>query len=46
MSVESADHSRGVYPEHALKCAVQHVRGDRVQVIEGIIEPVSPTWDH
>ncbi len=33
-------------PEKALKYAVQHIRGDRAQIIEGIIEPVSPTWDH
>ncbi|WP_236060003.1 Uma2 family endonuclease [Actinacidiphila acididurans] len=33
-------------PETALKYAIQHVRGDRVQIIEGVIEPVSPTWDH
>lgn len=25
---------------------MQRIRGDRVQIIEGIIEPVSPTWDH
>ncbi|MGW7553182.1 Uma2 family endonuclease [Streptomyces rimosus] len=46
MSIESADYSDGVNPEHALKYAVQHIRGDRVQIIEGVIEPVSPTWDH
>ncbi|MGW0780039.1 Uma2 family endonuclease [Streptomyces sp. NPDC002913] len=40
------DYSQGVDAERALKFAVQHVRGDRVQIIEGIIEPVSPTWDH
>lgn len=33
-------------PERALKYAIQHIRGDRAQIIEGIIEPVSPTWDH
>ncbi|MFF8598998.1 Uma2 family endonuclease [Streptomyces sp. NPDC015232] len=32
-------------PERALKYAVQHIRCDRAQIIEGIIEPVSPTWD-
>lgn len=36
----------GVDPERALKYAVQHIKGDRAQIIEGIIEPVSPTWDH
>ncbi|MFJ8753878.1 Uma2 family endonuclease [Streptomyces sp. NPDC102441] len=40
------DYSQGVDAERALKFAVQHIRGDRVQIIEGIIEPVSPTWDH
>ncbi|AGP54477.1 Uma2 family endonuclease [Streptomyces rapamycinicus] len=34
-------------PETALKYAVQRIRGfDRVQVIEGFIEPLSPAWDH
>ncbi|WP_097968271.1 Uma2 family endonuclease [Streptomyces sp. or20] len=40
------DYSQGVDAERALKFAVQRIRGDRVQIIEGIIEPVSPTWDH
>lgn len=35
-----------VDPERALKYAVQHIKGDRAQIIEGIIEPVTPTWDH
>ncbi|WP_030017586.1 Uma2 family endonuclease [Streptomyces monomycini] len=46
MSIESGDYSSGINPEHALKYAIQHLRGDRVQIIEGVIEPVSPTWDH
>ncbi len=46
MSIESADYSEGVDPERALKYAVQHIRGDRAQIVEGVIEPVSPTWDH
>ncbi|MEV0782662.1 Uma2 family endonuclease [Streptomyces sp. NPDC050423] len=25
---------------------MQRIRGDRAQIIEGIIEHVSPTWDH
>ncbi|EFL22635.1 LOW QUALITY PROTEIN: hypothetical protein SSOG_02349, partial [Streptomyces himastatinicus ATCC 53653] len=38
-------------PETALKYAVQHVRGNRVQIIEGVIETgaarsLSPTWGH
>ncbi|MFD9600626.1 hypothetical protein OG609_26190 [Streptomyces sp. NBC_01224] len=38
------DYSHGIDSERALKYAVQHIRGDRVQIIEGIIEPASPTW--
>ncbi|MGW3565441.1 Uma2 family endonuclease [Streptomyces sp. NPDC000941] len=33
-------------PETALKYAIQHVRGDRVQIVEGVIDPLSPSWDH
>ncbi|MEV6778754.1 Uma2 family endonuclease [Streptomyces syringium] len=34
-------------PETALKYAIQHIRGDdRVQIVEGVIEPMSPTWGH
>ncbi|MFI8989640.1 Uma2 family endonuclease [Streptomyces antimycoticus] len=34
-------------PEIALKYAIQHIRGDdRVQIVEGVIEQLSPTWDH
>lgn len=40
------DYGQGIDSERALKCAVQRIRGDRVQIIEGIIEPVSPTWEH
>ncbi|MGW2846170.1 Uma2 family endonuclease [Streptomyces sp. NPDC001108] len=40
------DYGQGIDTERALKYAIQHIRGDRVQIIEGIIEPVSPTWDH
>ncbi|MEU9321905.1 Uma2 family endonuclease [Streptomyces sp. NPDC048295] len=36
------DHGHGIGTEHALKYAIQHIRGDRVQ----IIEPVTSTWDH
>ncbi|MFE1317229.1 Uma2 family endonuclease [Kitasatospora phosalacinea] len=35
-----------VDPEHALKYAIQHHAGDRVQIVEGVIEPMSPGWDH
>ncbi|WP_030834424.1 Uma2 family endonuclease [Streptomyces hygroscopicus] len=34
-------------PETALKYAIQHIRGDdRVQIVEGVIEQLSPTWGH
>jgi len=33
-------------PETALKYAIQHIRGDRVQIIEGVIDQVPPSWDH
>jgi Uma2 family endonuclease len=37
-------------PESALKYAVQHIRGGRAEIIEGIIEGVMgqepPMWDH
>lgn len=40
------DYGQGIDTERALKFAVQQIRGDRVEIIEGIIEAVSPTWDH
>ncbi|MCZ1010510.1 Uma2 family endonuclease [Streptomyces lydicus] len=46
MSIESVDYSNGVDPERALKYAIQHIKGERAQIVEGVIEPVSPTWDH
>lgn len=33
-------------PEKALKYAIQHIQGDRTEIVEGVIEPVSPMWDH
>ncbi|WP_372410214.1 Uma2 family endonuclease [Streptomyces luteireticuli] len=33
-------------PETALKYAIQHIKGDRVQIVEGVIDAVSPSWDH
>jgi Uma2 family endonuclease len=45
MSAMSHDYA-DVDPESALKYAVQHIKGDRAQIVEGVIEPVSPTWDH
>jgi Uma2 family endonuclease len=46
MTADPADYSRGIDPERALKYAVQNIRGDRAQIVDGIIEPVSSTWDH
>ncbi|MFE1413777.1 Uma2 family endonuclease [Streptomyces sp. NPDC058746] len=40
------DYSQVADPERALKYAVQHIKGDRAQIIEGVIESVPPTWDH
>lgn len=34
----------GIDPERALKYAVQHVAGDRAEIIEGVIQQVSPAW--
>ncbi|EKX69391.1 Uma2 family endonuclease [Streptomyces ipomoeae] len=33
-------------PETALKYAIQHIEGDRVQIVEGAIQQVVPSWDH
>ncbi|MFE2165230.1 Uma2 family endonuclease [Streptomyces sp. NPDC059447] len=33
-------------PERALKYAVQHTKGDRAEIIEGVIDFMPPTWDH
>ncbi|QKV92075.1 Uma2 family endonuclease [Streptomyces sp. NA02950] len=34
-------------PETALKYAIQHIQGDdRVQIVEGVITQVSPSWGH
>ncbi|MGX1887823.1 Uma2 family endonuclease [Streptomyces sp. NPDC055287] len=46
MTTAPADYNAGVDPERALKYAVQRIKGDRAQIVEGVIEPVSPTWDH
>ncbi|MFF4340385.1 Uma2 family endonuclease [Kitasatospora sp. NPDC001540] len=35
-----------VDPEQALKYAIRHYAGDRVQIVEGVIEPLSRGWDH
>ncbi|MDW6059378.1 Uma2 family endonuclease [Streptomyces sp. FXJ1.4098] len=33
-------------PETALKYAIQHIEGDRVQIVEGVIQHIVPSWDH
>ncbi|MFF2627505.1 Uma2 family endonuclease [Kitasatospora griseola] len=35
-----------VDPEQALKYAIQHHAGERVQIIDGVIEPLVPRWGH
>ncbi|MER7511387.1 Uma2 family endonuclease [Streptomyces lavendulae] len=40
------DYDWGIDPEHALKYAIQHHAGDRTEVVEGVIENVTPSWDH
>jgi Uma2 family endonuclease len=32
--------------ERALKYAIQHIAGDRAEIIEGVIQQVSPSWGH
>ncbi|WP_338677809.1 Uma2 family endonuclease [Streptomyces sp. SCSIO 30461] len=46
MTAAPADYTDGIDPERALKYAIQKLKGDRAQIIEGIIEHVSPSWDH
>ncbi|MFJ8044572.1 Uma2 family endonuclease [Kitasatospora sp. NPDC096147] len=47
MSVAPQDHPyESVDPETALKYAIQHIKGDRAEIIEGVIEYVVPTWGH
>ncbi|MDK9498076.1 Uma2 family endonuclease [Streptomyces katrae] len=50
-AAEPGDYTQGVDPELALKYAIQHMQGDRVEVVEGVIqggsgEVMTPTWDH
>ncbi|MER7674120.1 Uma2 family endonuclease [Kitasatospora sp. NPDC096128] len=40
------DYSQVPNPEQALKYAIQHIAGERVEIIEGVITPVSPSWAH
>lgn len=49
--MRAAPHVPGDYssvsdPERALKYAVQHVSGDRAEIVEGVITPRSPSWAH
>ncbi|MFJ9518650.1 Uma2 family endonuclease [Kitasatospora sp. NPDC101801] len=48
--MSTAAHVPGDYsvsdPERALKYAIQHVAGDRAEIIEGVITPMSPSWAH
>ncbi len=40
------DYSHVPNPEQALKYAIRHIAGERVEIIEGVITPVSPSWAH
>ncbi|MFE3114230.1 Uma2 family endonuclease [Kitasatospora indigofera] len=48
--MSTAAHAPGNYsvsnPEQALKYAIQHFAGDRAEIIEGVITPMSPSWAH
>ncbi|KQV14562.1 MULTISPECIES: Uma2 family endonuclease [unclassified Kitasatospora] len=48
--MSTAAHVPGDYsvsdPERALKYAIQHVAGDRAEIIEGVITPMSLSWAH
>ncbi|MEU7600887.1 Uma2 family endonuclease [Streptomyces sp. NPDC040724] len=40
------NYGEGIDPEHALKYAIQHHSGDRTEIVEGVIDTVTPSWDH
>ncbi|MGW3076627.1 Uma2 family endonuclease [Kitasatospora sp. NPDC001132] len=40
------DYSTVSDPERALKYAIRHIAGDRTEIIEGVITPMSPSWAH
>ncbi|MFJ9694005.1 Uma2 family endonuclease [Kitasatospora sp. NPDC101183] len=40
------DYSTVSDPERALKYAIRHFAGDRTEIIEGVITPMSPSWAH
>ncbi|WP_441251081.1 Uma2 family endonuclease [Kitasatospora sp. McL0602] len=41
-----ADYEHVENPELALKYAIQHLSGERAEIIEGVITPMSPSWAH
>lgn len=40
------DCGESIDPEHALKYAIQHLSGDRTEIVEGVISDATPSWDH
>ncbi|MDH6115192.1 Uma2 family endonuclease [Kitasatospora sp. MAP12-15] len=46
MTTAHEDYSNVADPERALKYAVQRLAGDRAEIIEGVITPMSPSWAH
>ncbi|WP_405011969.1 Uma2 family endonuclease [Kitasatospora sp. NBC_01539] len=40
------DYSTVSDPERALKYAIRHIAGDRAEIVEGVITPMSPSWAH
>ncbi|MFD3545613.1 Uma2 family endonuclease [Streptomyces sp. NPDC058655] len=46
MNSTARDYGEGIDPERALKYAIQHHRGERTEIVEGVIDNVTPSWDH
>ena len=46
MTAQPIELYNDVDPERALKYAIQHIAGDHAEIIEGMIQPVWPTWGH
>lgn len=46
MATAPDDYSVVADPERALKYAIHQIKGDRVEIIEGVIDQVPPAWDH
>ncbi|MET9963116.1 Uma2 family endonuclease [Streptomyces sp. NPDC006326] len=40
------DYSEGIDPERAMKYALQRWFGDRTEIVEGVLNHVTPSWDH